>query len=640
MRFNAMSYLAIIACLFPAISVAEPSCPTLQKVALELHQRFPSLSASTPVNIVFRSELRAGRKPSPRPADRIAAWLEKLELTHRNAHGRESSLHRLRKHYYRQHVIQESEIPEAYFQTQRRIARELGHGDIRLTPEWRHERARVLIEDQKRSLDAWINYFLSPDTDHYPFWAKFWAFSDVSRMASFDPTTGAFPRRGRGTALPFPELNREALGNVIDARVSGARSEPFLRRYGAEVQRLRALALQAPEDLTATQGTWVRYPQGSDPTVLVNAINQHNTGWCTANLGTARSHLQGGDFHVFYSHDSRGKPTVPRIAIRMEGTRIGEVRGVAANQNLDPHIVSSKVLTTKLSTFGSEADLYRRRTAHMARVTEIERSARAGEPLSTDHLRFLYEVDEKVQGFGYERDPRIDELLSSRNIRQDLAHIFNVEPSRIALTSREAISGNIAYYRGSLALNYLHSAQGVTLPQRMTGDLFLQGLTSAQGLILPRSMNGHLDLSGLTSAEGLTLPPSMNGSLSLHGLTSAQGLVLPHSMNGRLALDGLTSAQGLILPRSMNGHLDLDHLTSAEGLTLPHSMNGNLYLDGLTSARGLTLPRSMNGTLSLDGLTSVRGLVWPTHFSGQICLSPIIPLTDVPAALRSQVAYP
>jgi len=52
----------------------------------------------------------------------------------------------------------------------------------------------------------------------------------------------------------------------------------------------------------------------------------------------------------------------------------------------------------------------------------------------------------------------------------------------------------------------LTSAEGLTLPQPVGGDLDPRGLTSAEGLTLPESVGGDLDLRGLTSAEGLTLP--------------------------------------------------------------------------------------------------------------------------------------
>ena len=59
-------------------------------------------------------------------------------------------------------------------------------------------------------------------------------------------------------------------------------------------------------------------PQGSDHMKLVKSLEGKDTGWCTAGASTAKTQLEGGDFYLYYSYDSEGNPTIPRIAIRME----------------------------------------------------------------------------------------------------------------------------------------------------------------------------------------------------------------------------------------------------------------------------------------------------------------------------------
>ena len=55
-------------------------------------------------------------------------------------------------------------------------------------------------------------------------------------------------------------------------------------------------------------------------------------------------------------------------------------------------------------------------------------------------------------------------------------------------------------------------------------------------------VNGSLSLNGLTNAEGLTLPTSIGGGINFFSLTSAEGLTLPDTVGGSLSLNGLTSA--------------------------------------------------------------------------------------------------
>ncbi|OGJ00540.1 hypothetical protein A3I90_00400 [Candidatus Nomurabacteria bacterium RIFCSPLOWO2_02_FULL_41_9] len=65
-----------------------------------------------------------------------------------------------------------------------------------------------------------------------------------------------------------------------------------------------------------------------------------------------------GDFYVYYTNDSSGEPTQPRLAIRMDGdNRIGEVRGILPHQGVEP--VMQEALDGKLQEFRGEADAYK-----------------------------------------------------------------------------------------------------------------------------------------------------------------------------------------------------------------------------------------------------------------------------------------
>lgn len=186
----------------------------------------------------------------------------------------------------------------------------------------------------------------------------------------------------------------------------------------------------------------------------------------------------------------------------MEGSSIAEIRGVDSNQNLDHKIAGSGVLTEKLNEF-PDGEKYLKKESDMKRLTEIDNKHQAGEELSAGDLKFLYQIDAKIDGFGYQSDPRIKELLKSRDARTDLAELFDCRPDQISLSEEESLSGDIQFHYG---------------------NLYLSSLTSAEGLILPTSIGGYLDLGSLTSAEDLILPTSIGGDLYLDRLTSAEGL--------------------------------------------------------------------------------------------------------------------
>jgi hypothetical protein len=579
-----------------------------------LHQRNPNLHR---VPEVARGEDLARKlwvnKPHL-PRNRIAAWLATLETTHRPERGA-ATLQRLKDHYYRRYVIRPDAIPKSFFETQTRIARDLGHGENTLNAETRARLIENIIAEQKASLDKWFDYFLSPDTSQYPMWAKVWVFEEMTKLKALESGQLQFLRRSISTTGRFPELNKEALGKLIDglerlviknwldgldpesaklmrerlgnkSSLNGLNPEFANLLKEGSFPNIYAWTLKAVSaekgDLTVTAGRWVPFPKGSSEDELVKSLDCKGTGWCTVGPSTARSQLDAGDFHVYYSNDVHNEPTQPRIAIRMDGDSIAEVRGIAKEQNLDPWIAETDVLDLKLAEFGEEGVRYRKRSRDMRRLTAIEHRAKAKAPLSKEDLRFLYEIDERVEGFGYEKDPRILGILSKRDPRADLSVAVGVDRNKISLTQEEALSGDIELHYRDLDLADRTSTQGLVLPRAMVGDLNLQSIESPLGLTLPKQVTGSLTLTRLKSAEGLVLPERISGGLGFMSLKSAKGLKLPESIGGDLIL-GFTSAEGLVLPKSLGGSLHLRRLKSAKGLILPERVGGLVHFDGLSA---------------------------------------------------------
>ncbi|MBU0660673.1 hypothetical protein KKG22_00670, partial [Patescibacteria group bacterium] len=551
-----------------------------------------------------RKERRGGEQRS-QPEDKIADWFKVLERTHGHADDPRVA-ERLKKYYKKEHVILAENVPERYFDLQKEIARNEGHGNIEIGEDQRREMIESLQEDQAASLDMWTDYFLSADSSSIPMWAKYWAYTGMLKLGKYDKEKKEFTRRNKSTTGPFADLNREALALVIDIIQKKVNEEAVpedldneaLRRImsGANFGKFYSYAMEkvtpAEEgELLTTAGEWRTFKQGTDHMLLVETLQGKGTGWCTAGESTARDQLSKGDFHVYYSYDATGNASIPRIAIRQEGKRIAEIRGISEQQNMDSVIASTNILETKLQEFGGEGEKYQKKDADMKRLTEIEGRLKKGEELSEDDLRFLYQLDGKIEGFGYQEDPRIQEIITQRrDLKKDLAGLFQCTTDEISQTTEEALSGEIRFHYGDLDLDGLTNAEGLTLPKSVGGGLYLGRLTNAEGLTLPKSLGGGLYLRSLRNAGGLTLPKSLGGGLYLGALTNAEGLTLPKSLGGGLHLDGLTNAEGLTLPESVGADLYLNGLTNAEGLTFPKSVGGGLHLGRLTNAEGLTLP--------------------------------------------------
>ena len=592
---------------------------------------------------------------SDKKRERLLKYFERLEELH-NKVSKTKSVNGeklLKSFYYDLYVIKPENIPDAYFQNQVRLARERGYGNIKLTEEDKRRMTEEVIDDQKKSLDKWIEYFLyDEESKSYEMWEKYWVFQGLQNLGKYDKETSKFSKRDKTTVYPFPPVEREYIFTTLKLM------EDFLKDKKGEEDIKQALStgnfkllyeyvikqsfLKGEHQSNSDDGKWIKYEQGSDYNILRDSLQGYYTGWCTAaGENFAKDQLAGGDFYVYYSLDKNGEAKVPRIAIRMDGKdKIGEIRGIADNQNMEPEMMS--ILEEKLKEF-PDRDKYLKKENDMKLLTLIDKKVNDNIDLALEELKFLYEIDGQIIGFGYGKDPRIEEIKRKRNERRDYSLIFNVKEEEVALSQKEwlnnpkkfkALPGNIdlgsltsaeglifpKQVGGNLELDNLVTTEGLVLPQHIGGNIFLRHLTSADGLVLPESIGGSIDLSSLVSADGLVLPESIGGSIDLRSLTSADGLVLPQHIGGNIFLRHLTSADGLVLPESIGGSIDLSSLVSADGLVLPESIGGSIDLRSLTSADGLVLPKQLGGGIDLRSLTSADGLVLPQHIGGNIFL--------------------
>jgi hypothetical protein len=629
-----------------------------------LHQKDSTLHTSKEVESTVERmksrDVEISQKPSGKIASYLTRFAEILEPPPLEAEPdfdrKERNIKFLKQRLYNKVFLKSSDIPQSYWNNKGEIMVSQGYGGDMISSgigmhkytdkqgeektnyifpdSMKEEEFRVIKSNQKRSLDNWIDYLTSQDA-LYPNWAKYWAFDSVLKMGKFEKledSKARFQKRRKDTVSPFPLLNPAALSKTIEVLSSHLKEktksknerqpianvstqmndEDFQKLLSTEkfsslyAQFLSEIPVYSTEGLENTAGEWKVYRQGSDPTELVKSLEGYPLEWCTAGYDIAETQLEQGDFHVYYSYDENGEAKIPRLAIRMQGSyEIAEPpRGIAHDQNLDPYI--SDVLREKMEEFGEEGNRYKKRMLNMEKLNKIYQKNSKGQELTKENLFFLYEIDEDIEGFGYEKDSRIEEIIENR---KDILEDYNI------------IFAERKHYKRSINLGYLKNAKGLKLPESMDGDLDLRSLESAEGLELPKSIGGTLNLSSLESAEGLKLPESIRGSLDLQNLKNANGLKLPESIGGALSLSRLERAEGLKLPESIGGALSLSRLESAEGLKLPESIGGDLFLSSLESAEGLELPRSIGGTLSLGRLESAEGLELPKSIGRNLYLS-------------------
>ena len=499
---------------------------------------------------------------SDKKRERLLKYFERLEELH-NKVSKTKSVNGeklLKNFYYDLYVIKPEDIPESYFQNQVRLARERGYGNIELTNEDKKRMTEEVIDDQKKSLDKWIEYFLyDEESKSYEMWEKFWVFQGLQNLGKYDKETGKFSKRDKTTVYPFPPVEREYIFTTLKLM------EDFLKSKKSEEGIKQALStgnfkllyeyvikqsfLKGEHQSNSTDGKWIKYEQGSDYNILRNSLQGYYTGWCTAaGENFAKDQLEDGDFYVYYTLDENGDAKVPRIAIRMDGkNKIGEIRGISGKQNMEPEMMP--ILEEKLKEF-PDRDKYLKKEHDMKLLTLIDKKVNNNIELNLGELKFLYEIDDKISGFGFMEDPRIKEIKSKRNIKRDYSIIFNIKEEDVALSQEEwkKTPNKFKVLVGNLDLSHYNSLDNIVLPKYISGNLNLSSLSNANGIIFPQQVGGNLELSSLTSAEGVVLPIRVNGDLNLNRLTTANGLVLPQYIGGRLIAFNLRTIEGLKLP--------------------------------------------------------------------------------------------
>ena len=550
---------------------------------------------------------------SDSPTEKIGKYLERLERVHDIAKDSPHKMEVLKQFYYDKYVIKE--LPESYINLQKKIARERGYGDINVTDEMKEEMLLSVQKEQEKSLDMWIDYLTSDDA-MYPMWFKHYAFRGMLKLNKFDKEKGEFGKRSKTTTEPYIELNREVLARVYDTltkeigtdeeiseEVSKAleNGESFKKLY--EYYLTNTGYVNRGND---TEGIWVKYDQGSDYRPLWESLQGKNTGWCTAGEKTAKEQLSNGDFYVYYTKDKDGEYKEPRIAIRMDGkNKIGEVRGVGERQNLEGCMTS--IAEKKLNEF-PDKDKYLKKVNDMKLLTEIDNKVSNNIKLTKEELRFLYEINSKIEGFGYSKDPRINEIKDRRNNKKDLAFVFGCKEENIGTKLSDFESNEIICFCGDLEYHDETLTDIFKNLQFISGDVWFEKLTSAEGLESLQSIGGDVWFAKLTSAEGLESLQSIGGDAWFNKLTSAEGLERLQTIGGEASFRKLTSAEGLESLQSIGGDGNFRSLTNSEGLESLQSIGGSAWFAKLTSAEGLERLKTIGGHAEFTNLTSAEGL--------------------------------
>ncbi len=442
-----------------------------------LNEKYPNFAGAPEVQrAVQKAEGDKEREFTPHSQEeRIQSYLDRIDYIIHDERGWRRLKYKLMKDLTINIEDEETvtKIAHALYESEKRIAKEQGRGaDIERLDTMGDkvlQKYRGAVEEkhdiQERTLSSWLDYLHQNDAQ-YPIWFRYFVLRSLGKMGTLNKEKGEYGKRSELTIAPFPELNSEALGFTYRMLTTGIGSEEYkvadtddaLVQKEKSDKRNTLLALIEKKDFAklyafaqietagqlnkeSLQGDWVKYEQGSDYHILENALRNKGTGWCTAE-GSAHAHLEGGDFYVYYTRGTGGMYSEPRVAIRIENGQVAEVRGVNHRQELEPDLLD--VATEKYHALPG-GEKFDKKSADMKRMTELMKKHEKSEPLTKADLVFLYEIDTKIEGFGYDRDPRIVELRENRNTEEDLLTIFECTKADFAHHVSEITDHTKAY---------------------------------------------------------------------------------------------------------------------------------------------------------------------------------------------------
>jgi hypothetical protein len=199
----------------------------------------------------------------------------------------------------------------------------------------RKEYMKQIIDAQTATITEWVSYLKQSDYS-VPF--KYLILKAVLGYY-YDYKLNKLIEKTPITTRNFTPFDAGSL-----AELYASNSNYLLQDY-TQIQVANALKiLESKEKIKETSGgVWIKFNGGSKTSEKEIAENARelsqmvqNTFWCTKT--NALSQLQGGDFYVFVT--KIGDEVFPRIAVRMEEDRVGELRGNnSARQDLEEEMM-------------------------------------------------------------------------------------------------------------------------------------------------------------------------------------------------------------------------------------------------------------------------------------------------------------
>lgn len=192
-------------------------------------------------------------------------------------------------------------------------------------------------------------------------------------------------------------------------------------------------------ELEVYKGTWCKFSKAdAHPAVAVsdfrdflNSAGLHE--WASSDL--PRKILKG-DIYIFIPEDA--KKESPRFCFRLYNGLVDEVISSEGQWETDP-----KAWLT-IHSFAEDFagyEKFRKASNDFRQLILIERKINQGANLDKSELSFVHEIDRNFRSIRPEGRSRLEKIVAAREVRRDLAEIFECAPELVAM-SKDEIGSN------------------------------------------------------------------------------------------------------------------------------------------------------------------------------------------------------
>ena len=512
--------------------------------------------------------------------------------------------------YYKNYVIKKENIKDSVINNIR--IRSLYSNGFTGEPELIIDN---IIKNQEKSLDNIIKFLLNKK---YTIFEKYFVFQGLVRLKEDRNRNELFVNRDKNTVAPFISINEKAIDYVVnminnyidnnyisDVRIkSSLKDGNFKSLYNYAVNEIRN------NNIKGIDGIWKKYSQGEDYKELFKDLENKYTGWCTEkNELTCKNQISSGDFYVYYTRSVFNTYTVPRIAIRMEDNNIYEIRGILKDQEVEPELLSA--LKSKLNELPfSEKSM--KKFHDMKLLDKIYKKNKENKELSINELKYIYQIDEPIFSFGYINNPKIDEIIESRDMKKDLSIIYNIDKDNIK-SNISYINNETVIYIGDLDIDKVDDIDNINGIKYVFGNIESKG----KSIKLPslELVIGSLNLSNAHELKARKLK-RINDYCNLMNLRDASDLISLEYIGKDASFSSLYESYGLDNLKYVMGDLDFSELVDARNLKKLVEINGEANFYNLGSSTGLNSLKYINGRAIFSSLTSASSLSNLTYING------------------------